>query len=205
MLTKRFSNCTETHAQHKHDNSGATKIFGFWIYLMSDCILFGTLFATYAVLSNRVAGGPAGKDIFNLPLVLLETFFLLFSSITYGMAILAMYRAEKTRVNIWLGLTFFLGLNFICMELYEFHHLINAGYSPDRSAFLSSFFTLVGMHGMHVTAGLLWILVMMLQVSCCGLTSINQTRLHCLSLFWHFLDLVWICVFTVVYLIGTVS
>ncbi|MFT4464167.1 MAG: cytochrome o ubiquinol oxidase subunit III [Sodalis sp. (in: enterobacteria)] len=202
MSTKILSNHDTAHAAHGHHDAGANKVFGFWIYLMSDCILFATLFATYAVLSNSVAGGPTGKEIFELPFVLVETFFLLFSSITYGMAILAMYRGDKSRVNVWLGLTFLFGLGFICMELYEFHHLIAEGYGPDRSAFLSGFFTLVGTHGLHVTSGLIWILVMMVQVSRRGLTPVNQTRLQCLSLFWHFLDVVWICVFTVVYLMG---
>lgn len=202
MSTKILSNHDTAHAEHGHHDAGANKVFGFWIYLMSDCILFATLFATYAVLSNSVAGGPTGKEIFELPFVLVETFFLLFSSITYGMAILAMYRGDKSRVNVWLGLTFLFGLGFICMELYEFHHLIAEGYGPDRSAFLSGFFTLVGTHGLHVTSGLIWILVMMVQVSRRGLTPVNQTRLQCLSLFWHFLDVVWICVFTVVYLMG---
>lgn len=202
MSTKILSNHDTAHAEHGHHDAGANKVFGFWIYLMSDCILFATLFATYAVLSNSVAGGPTGKEIFALPFILVETFFLLFSSITYGMAILAMYRGDKSRVNVWLGLTFLFGLGFICMELYEFHHLIAEGYGPDRSAFLSGFFTLVGTHGLHVTSGLIWILVMMVQVSRRGLTPVNQTRLQCLSLFWHFLDVVWICVFTVVYLMG---
>lgn len=202
MSTKILSNHDTAHAEHGHHDAGANKVFGFWIYLMSDCILFATLFATYAVLSNSVAGGPTGKEIFELSFVLVETFFLLFSSITYGMAILAMYRGDKSRINVWLGLTFLFGLGFICMELYEFHHLIAEGYGPDRSAFLSGFFTLVGTHGLHVTSGLIWILVMMVQVSRRGLTPVNQTRLQCLSLFWHFLDVVWICVFTVVYLMG---
>lgn len=202
MSTKILSNHDTAHAEHGHHDAGANKVFGFWIYLMSDCILFATLFATYAVLSNSVAGGPTGKEIFELPFVLVETFFLLFSSITYGMAILAMYRGDKSRVNVWLGLTLLFGLGFICMELYEFHHLIAEGYGPDRSAFLSGFFTLVGTHGLHVTSGLIWIVVMMVQVSRRGLTPVNQTRLQCLSLFWHFLDVVWICVFTVVYLMG---
>lgn len=202
MSTKILSNHDTAHAEHGHHDAGANKVFGFWIYLMSDCILFATLFATYAVLSNSVAGGPTGKEIFELPFVLVETLFLLFSSITYGMAILAMYRGDKSRVNVWLGLTFLFGLGFICMELYEFHHLIAEGYGPDRSAFLSGFFTLVGTHGLHVTSGLIWMVVMMVQVSRRGLTPVNQTRLQCLSLFWHFLDVVWICVFTVVYLMG---
>ncbi|WP_410016195.1 cytochrome o ubiquinol oxidase subunit III [Sodalis sp. C49] len=192
----------DAHAGHGHHDAGAIKVFGFWIYLMSDCILFATLFATYAVLVNSTAGGPSGKEIFELPFVLVETFCLLFSSITYGMAILAMNQGNKSRVNAWLGLTFLFGLAFIGMELYEFHHLIAEGNGPDRSGFLSGFFTLVATHGLHVTSGLIWMAVMMVQVAKRGLTATNQTRLMCLSLFWHFLDVIWICVFTVVYLMG---
>ena len=202
MSTESLSKHDTAHAAHGHHDAGAIKVFGFWIYLMSDCILFATLFATYSVLVNSVAGGPSGKDIFELPFVLVETFFLLFSSITYGMAILAMHKNNKSQVNAWLGLTFLFGLCFIGMELYEFHHLISEGYGPDRSGFLSGFFTLVATHGLHVTSGLIWILVMMTHVARRGLTPTNQTRLMCLSLFWHFLDVVWICVFTVVYLLG---
>ncbi|QCR36906.1 cytochrome o ubiquinol oxidase subunit III [Nissabacter sp. SGAir0207] len=202
MSTDSLTNHNVAHAEHGHHDAGETKVFGFWIYLMSDCVLFASLFATYAVLVNGTAGGPSGKDIFELPFVLVETFCLLFSSITYGMAMLAMNKGNKAGVNTWLGLTFLFGLAFICMEIYEFHHLIAEGFGPDRSAFLSAFFTLVGTHGLHVTTGLIWILTMMVQVKSRGLTSVNKTRLMCLSLFWHFLDVVWICVFTVVYLMG---
>lgn len=192
----------EAHAEHGHHDAGDTKVFGFWVYLMSDCILFASLFATYAVLVNGTADGPSGKDIFELPFVLVETFLLLFSSITYGFAMLAMNKGKVASVNTWLGLTFLFGAGFIAMEIYEFHHLIAEGFGPDKSAFLSAFFTLVGTHGIHVTSGLIWIIVMMIQVGKKGLTARNRTRLMCLSLFWHFLDVVWICVFTVVYLMG---
>ena len=202
MSTDTLTNHNVAHAEHGHHDAGGTKVFGFWIYLMSDCVLFASLFATYAVLVNGTAGGPSGKDIFELPFVLVETFCLLFSSITYGMAMLAMNKGNKSGVNTWLFLTFLFGLGFICMEIYEFHHLITEGFGPGSSAFLSAFFTLVGTHGLHVTTGLIWIIVMMIQVKNRGLTSVNQTRLMCLSLFWHFLDVVWICVFTVVYLMG---
>lgn len=202
MSTKLFSNQASRHVEYRYHSAETTKIFGFWIYLMSDCILFATLFATYAVLSNKIADGPSGKEIFELSFVLMETFLLLFSSMTYGMAILAMQRGNKGQVNIWLGLTFLFGIAFIYMELYEFYHLIVRGYGPDRSAFLSAFFTLVTAHGFHVIAGLIWILVMMMQIFHQGLTSLHQARLQCLSLFWHFLDVVWICLFTVVYLMG---
>lgn len=192
----------DAHAEHGHHDASANKIFGFWIYLMSDCIIFATLFATYAVMVNNTAGGPAGKDIFELPFVMVETALLLLSSITYGMAVIAMNHDNKGAVNGWLALTFLFGLGFIGMEIYEFHHLIAEGFGPDRSGFLSGFFTLVGTHGLHVTSGLIWMLVMMFQISRRGLTSVNRTRILCLSLFWHFLDVVWICVFTVVYLMG---
>ena len=162
------------------------------------------MFATYAVLVNHTAGGPSGKDIFELPYVLGETALLLVSSCTYGFAMIAAHRGFKGQTLAWLAATFVLGAGFIGMEINEFHHLIAEGFGPDKSAFLSSFFTLVGMHGLHVTAGLVWMIVMMLQVSRRGLTDRNNTRLMCLSLFWHFLDIVWICVFTIVYLMGTI-
>ncbi|MGV3346713.1 cytochrome o ubiquinol oxidase subunit III [Enterobacteriaceae bacterium LUAb1] len=202
MSTNSLTQPLDVHGRHEHHDTGATKIFGFWIYLMSDCIIFATLFATYAVMVNATAGGPSGKDIFDLPFVLGETALLLLSSITYGMAVIAMNKGSKSAVNGWLIITFLFGLGFIGMEIYEFHHLILEGYGPDRSGFLSAFFTLVGTHGLHVTAGLIWMLVLMYQIAVRGLTSTNRTRIMCLSLFWHFLDVVWICVFTVVYLLG---
>ncbi|PLK58392.1 cytochrome o ubiquinol oxidase subunit III [Candidatus Palibaumannia cicadellinicola] len=205
MSNTRIYNHETAHTQSGHQDAGAQKIFGFWIYLMSDCILFATLFATYAVLRKSVAGGPSGKDIFELPVMLVETFCLLFSSLTYGMGILAMHRAKISQVNTWLFLTFILGLCFISIELMEFHNLVAKGFGPNRSGFLSGFFGLVATHGVHVISGLIWIVVMMVQISSRGLTSLNQTRLQCLSLFWHFLDVIWICVFTVVYLMGTLS
>lgn len=193
----------DAHAgDHEHHDAGSNAVFGFWIYLMSDCVLFATLFATYAVLSGSVAGGPSGKDIFELPYVLVETFCLLISSFTYGMAMLAMNKGNQSAVMKWLAVTFLFGLAFIGMEVNEFSHLIGEGFGPDRSAFLSAFFTLVGTHGLHVTSGLIWMAVLMVQIVKNGLTAKNGTRLMCLSLFWHFLDIVWICVFTVVYLMG---
>ncbi|MBW5414953.1 cytochrome o ubiquinol oxidase subunit III [Pseudomonas sp. MAG002Y] len=191
------------HAEeHGHHDAGSMTVFGFWLYLMTDCILFATIFATYAVLSGSFAGGPTGKEIFELPYVLVETFLLLFSSITYGFAMIAAHKEQKSKVLGWLAITFLFGLGFIVMEINEFHHLIAEGFGPQRSAFLSAFFTLVGTHGLHVTSGLIWMAILMIQVSQKGLTATNQTRLMCLSLFWHFLDIVWICVFTVVYLMG---
>lgn len=201
MSTQTLNNAN-AHEHHEHHDAGATKVFGFWIYLMSDLILFASLFATYAVLVNGIADGPSGKEIFSLPFVLVETFLLLFSSITFGFAMLSMNKGSVSQVNLWLFVTFLFGLGFVVMEVYEFHELIAEGYGPDRSAFLSAFFALVSTHGLHVTAGLVWIIIMMIQVSRRGLTDVNRTRLSCLSLFWHFLDVVWICVFTVVYLMG---
>lgn len=189
-------------AEHEHHDAGGNSVFGFWIYLMSDCILFATLFATYAVLSGSFAGGPTGKDIFELPYVLVETFCLLLSSVTYGFAMLAMHKGNQSGVMKWLAVTFLFGAAFIGMEINEFSHLIAEGFGPDRSAFLSGFFALIGTHGLHVFSGLIWMIVLMVQVAQNGLTATNQTRLMCLSLFWHFLDVVWICVFTVVYLMG---
>lgn len=202
MSTETLTKHHDAHAEHGHHDAGANKLFGFWIYLMSDCIIFATLFATYAVMVNSTAGGPAGKDIFELPFVLGETALLLFSSITYGFAVISMEKGTKTTVLGWLALTFLLGAGFISMEIYEFHHLITEGFGPQRSGFLSAFFTLVGTHGLHVTSGLIWMLVLMYQVATKGLTSTNHTRVMCLSMFWHFLDVVWICVFTIVYLLG---
>ncbi|MGF6742777.1 cytochrome o ubiquinol oxidase subunit III [Paraburkholderia atlantica] len=186
---------------HDHD-AGSVKVLGLWVYLMSDCILFGSLFASYAVLTRAFAGGPGPRDIFELPYVLVETFALLLSSITYGYAMLAVHRRDQKAVLRWLALTFLLGAAFIGMEINEFHHLISLGYGPQRSAFLSGFFALVGTHGLHVASGLIWMAVVQHQVATKGLTATNITRLSCLSLFWHFLDLVWICVFTIVYLLG---
>ncbi len=192
----------DDHEHEHHHDAGEMKVFGFWIYLMTDCILFASIFAGFAVLSTAYAGGPTPKDLIDLKLVLVETFALLFSSITYGMAMLAMYRGDKGKVLSWLAATFLFGLVFISIELYEFHHLIHEGAAPQVSAYWSAFFTLVGTHGLHVSAGLVWMAVMMHQVASRGLTPVTQTRLSCLSLFWHFLDVVWICVFTVVYLMG---
>ncbi|RCL28502.1 cytochrome o ubiquinol oxidase subunit III [Pseudomonas sp. AFG_SD02_1510_Pfu_092] len=197
-------NETAHQQEQGYEDAGSLSLFGFWIYLMTDCILFATLFATYAVLGQAVAGGPSAADIFELPYVLVETFLLLFSSITYGYAMLANHRKDKRRVLQWLGLTFLLGLGFIAMEINEFYQLIAEGAGPQRSAFLTGFFTLVGTHGLHVLTGLVWMAVLMVQVQQRGLTCVNSTRLSCLSLFWHFLDIVWVCVFTVVYLFGVI-
>jgi cytochrome o ubiquinol oxidase subunit 3 len=187
----------------EHDHAeGHSTMLGFWIYLMSDCLIFAILFACYAVLGGNYAAGPGPKDLFELPLIALNTAMLLFSSITYGFAMLAMQRERLGQTQLWLVVTALFGLAFLFIELYEFHHLIEIGATPQRSAFLSAFFTLVGTHGLHVTFGTIWMVTLMVQIGRHGLIAANKRRLMCLSLFWHFLDLVWICVFTFVYLRG---
>ena len=168
----------------------------------TDCLLFASVFATYAVLFMNTAGGVSGRDIFELDYVAIETAALLLSSITYGFAMIGAHRQSRPATLGWMMVTFALGAVFIGMEINEFHHLIVHGNGPSRSAFLSSFFALVGLHGLHVTAGLIWMAVMMLEVRKRGLGTGTVTRLSCLSLFWHFLDVIWVCVFTVVYLMG---
>jgi len=184
-----------------HPEGGSTNL-GFWIYLMSDCLIFAVLFATYGVLGASLAGGPGPRDLFELPLVALNTTMLLLSSITYGFAMLAMHRMDQKETLKWLAITGGFGAAFIAIELYEFAHLIHEGAGPQRSGFLSAFFALVGTHGLHVTFGIIWIIVLSVQIRQRGLIPANQRRLTCLSLFWHFLDVVWIGVFTFVYLMG---
>ena len=192
----------DTAGEHHPPSS---TLLGFWLYLMSDCLLFAVLFATHAVLGHRYAAGPSGADLFELPLVATNTALLLFSSITYGFAMVAMQRAHVRGVLAWLALTGLLGLGFLGLELIEFAHLIHEGAGPQRSAFLSSFFTLVGTHGLHVTFGIVWLVTLIAQVGRLGLTPENRRRLLCLSMFWHFLDVVWIGVFTFVYLMGVLQ
>ncbi|QTL02524.1 cytochrome o ubiquinol oxidase subunit III [Aquabacter sp. L1I39] len=187
--------------EHAHPEGHSTAL-GFWIYLMSDCLIFAMLFATYAVLGGNYAAGPSPKDLFDLKLVALNTTMLLLSSITYGFAMLAMAKDKVKEVQVWLAITGLFGLAFLGIELYEFHHMIHEGATPQRSAFLSAFFTLVGTHGLHVTFGIIWLVTLMVQVSKKGLIAANKRRLNCLSMFWHFLDVIWIGVFTFVYLMG---
>jgi cytochrome o ubiquinol oxidase subunit III len=180
-------------------------IFGFWVYLMTDCVLFASLFATYAVLRPNTFGGPSGQQTFSLPYVLTETLILLTSSFTCGLAMLAAHNRDKRWTLIWFGLTALLGLAFLAMELTEFRHLVREGNSWRRSGFLSAFFTLVGTHGLHITIGLLWMTILMIKVASKGLTSNLVRKLTLFSLFWHFLDIIWIFIFTIVYLIGAVQ
>lgn len=187
---------------HDHGGGGGATMLGFWIYLMTDALLFASIFSVFGVLSTAYAGGPSPREIFNLPLVAINTALLLVSSITYGFGMLEMEAGRTRGVQTWLLVTGLLGAAFVGIELFEFHHLILEGAGPQRSAFLSSFFTLVGTHGLHVTVGLIWIATMVVQIRQHGLIEANRRRLLCLSLFWHFLDIIWICVFTFVYLLG---
>lgn len=168
---------------------------------MSNCLLFGFLFAAFAVLRNNTFGGPSGSDLFNLPIALLQTVFLLTSSFLCALSILAARQEKRWLTFMGLGATFLLGAAFLALELREFAGFVQAGHSWRQSAFLSSFFALVGTHGFHVTMGLLWMAVMGLQLALLGFTPTRLRRLSCLAAYWHFLDVVWIFVFTVVYLI----
>lgn len=190
-------------AMHEHEQALEDKTtFGFWVYLMTDCVLFATLFATYAVLHNSTYGGPTGAELFKLPYALAETLLLLTSSFTCGLAMIALRQRNSRQVIAWLSGTFLLGGAFLAMELAEFSHLVAEGHSWTASAFMSAFFTLVGTHGAHITVGLLWILVMIPRIARQGISSHTARRLALFSLFWHFLDVVWIMIFTVVYLFG---
>ncbi|MBN9674039.1 cytochrome o ubiquinol oxidase subunit III [Roseibium aggregatum] len=189
------------HDDGEHHHETGTML-GFWIYLMSDCLIFGTLFATYAVLGRNYAAGPSPADLFELDMILLSTFMLLFSSITYGFSVLRMDKGDLRGTLLWLVVTGLFGLAFLGLEILEFSHLWHIGATPMASAFLSSFFTLVGTHGLHVTAGCIWLVVLLVQLGRHGLTHENKRRMMCLSMFWHFLDLIWIGVFSFVYLAG---
>lgn len=191
-----------SHAiEHEH-NSNSIDVFGFWVYIMTDCVLFGALFATFLVLHQPDSFGPSLKPLIDLYYVLAETAFLLLSNFTFGLAILSSYKNKKSLTITCLILTFILGLCFVGMELNEFIHLAHEGYSWTSSGAASIFFTLVGTHGLHVSFGLLWIFTIMFQVAKFGLNDVTHRRLTYLGLFWNFLDIVWIFVFTVVYLIG---
>lgn len=190
------------NAQLERREADSKSIFGFWVYLMTDCVLFASLFATFAVLRGSTYGGPSGSDLFSLPFVLVETLALLTSSFTCGLGLLAARRGDKRQVLMLFGITFLLGVFFLTMEVTEFHHLAQEGDSWRRSGFLSAFFTLVSTHGLHITFGLLWMLVLGGQVLKRGLRRAVIRQLTMLSLFWHFLDIIWIFIFTIVYLMG---
>jgi len=194
----------EAHALEHQAHADSTDVFGFWIYILTDCILFSCLFATYVVLHHPGAYGPALKKHIELPYVLGETFFLLASNFTFGLGILSMNKNQHNMLRFWLIITFILGAGFVGMEIHEFFTLAAQGYTPQVSGAASSFFVLVGTHGFHVSMGLLWMLVMLIQVSFFKVTPAIKRRLTYLGLFWNFLDIVWIFLFTVVYLLGAV-
>jgi len=174
--------------------------FGFWLFLLSDIIIFAALFAAYAVLSGETAGGPSAAELFDKRHVLIETACLLASSVTCGFGSLAVQRADLRSMYFWMGVTFILGVTFVSLEVAEFAAFVTSGAGPSHSAFLSAFFTLVGTHGLHVSVGLAWLVVMLLQVATLGLQPMVSRRFFCFALFWHALDIVWVGVFTIVYL-----
>ena len=190
----------EFYTREEHPHNGT--LLGFWLYLMSDCFIFAALFACYAVLGTSYAGGPAPSQVLDLPGLAVNTAFLLVSSVTFGFAMLEMQRQRKGAMLAWLAVAGLLAAAFVGMEIHEFAGMIAEGAGPGRSAFLSSFFTLVGTHGLHVSVGILWLIVLMFQLGKHGITEANVRRLQCLSMFWHFLDLVWVGVFSYVYLVG---
>lgn len=191
----------DDHDAHQH-HMDQTDIFGFWIYIMSDCLVFAALFATFVVLRDGTAGGISMKDMIDYPYTLTETILLLCSSFTYGMGVLNSYHGKTKKVMTWLIITIILGCCFLGMELNEFLRLHFEGHGPTSSAFLSAFFTLVGTHGFHVTMGTLWMIILVIQLGIYGNDGKMQRRLMYLGLFWAFLDIVWIFVFTIVYLMG---
>ncbi|MFB9274689.1 cytochrome o ubiquinol oxidase subunit III [Cohnella cellulosilytica] len=189
------------HAHEGHHDLEGMRLMGFWIFLITDCILFGTLFATYVVLSGNTAGGPTGAELFEMPGVIAETFILLTSSFTSGLAVLAMNRGDRKGLISWLAVTVVLGAAFITLELTEFVTLVHEGAKISTSAHWSGFYTLVGTHGLHVSLGLVWMIAIMIQLGRHGINSVTRRKVNVISLYWHFLDVVWIFVFTIVYLL----
>lgn len=194
-------------AHHHHEQQQAEwDLFGFWLYILSDCMIFATLFLIFGVMSGNYAQQIQPHQVFELPLVLAETLLLLVSSFTFGLIMLAMHKGNTAAMKLWMIVTFILGAGFICIELYEFHHLATVeNVTPQLSGYWSIFFSLVGTHGLHVSAGLIWMIIMFIVLGKNGLTQANKNRMGMLSLFWHFLDIIWICVFSFVYLLGSLS
>ncbi len=189
------------HDEGHHDLEGL-RMMGFWIFLITDCILFGTLFATYVVLNGSTAGGPTPSELFEMPGVIAETFILLTSSFTSGLAVLSMNRGDRKGLIAWLAVTALLGASFISLEITEFAKLVHEGAAISTSAYWSAFFTLVGTHGLHVSIGLVWMIAIMIQLGRHGINSVTKRKVNIISLYWHFLDVVWIFVFTIVYMMG---
>ncbi len=205
-MAKKISQINNEELLHESHEEGGRALFGFWVYIMSDCLLFASLFATYAVLRNSTFGGPSAGELFSMPFVLVETVLLLTSTFTFGLVTFyAHHKQHKAYVLWWMGVTFILGLAFLLMEVVEFRGLILEGNGPDISAFLSAFFTLVGTHGLHVLFGLVWMVSLFVQVCKQGATQRISQKLSMLGLFWHFLDIIWIFIFTIVYLMGAIK
>ena len=190
------------HAAAHQEAASERAMFGFWVYLMTDLLMFAVLFAVYAVLQGNTFGGPSGRELFSLNLALQGTLILLASSFTCGIGMIAARRGNKNQVLVWFGITFMLGLAFLGLEMKEFKELIHEGYTLRTNAFLSSFFTLVGTHGLHITVGLIWLADLFVRIAHRGITAVTVKRLTLFSMFWHFLDIIWIFIFTIVYLLG---
>lgn len=193
-----------THEQHFIEKSDKAS-FGFWLYLMTDVLLFASLFATYIILRPGTNGGPAGSEIFNLDMILVSTILLLVSSLTSGLALIALKSKQTRKALTLLGTTIALGIGFLTLELYEFGELILAGHGPAHSGFLSAFFTLVGTHGIHILVGIIWAIALGDFISKRGASPDAIRKAGLFTVFWHFLDLVWIFIFTIVYLLGVIS
>jgi cytochrome o ubiquinol oxidase subunit 3 len=189
------------HADEGHRDQEALRTMGFWLFLITDCIMFGTLFATFVVLSDSTAGGLTGAELFEMPGVVWETFILLTSSFTSGLAVLSMNRGDRKGLIRWLVVTVLLGAAFLTLEITEFMHLVHEGANIGTSAYWSAFYTLVGTHGIHVSIGLVWMIAIMLQLGRHGINSVTRRKVTIVSLYWHFLDVVWIFVFTIVYML----
>jgi cytochrome aa3 quinol oxidase subunit III len=201
-LTSRHSH--EEKPLEYRNQTESLRIFGFWLFLATDMLLFACLFATYLVLRTHTDGGPTPREIFDVPGFTIETFLLLTSSFTGGLATLAMRNGNKKQLMAWIVVTILLGLGFVGLEIQEFVHDVIDGATMQRSAFLSAFFTLVGTHGSHVSVGIVWMFLTLLQIARRGITEVTARKVFIVNLYWHFLDVVWVFIFTVVYLSGVV-
>lgn len=201
QISAHHSHSYGEHA-HDHHDQESLKTFGFWLFLITDTILFGALFATYLVLQGNTVGGPTPEELFMMPGIIASTFILLTSSFTSGLALLSMQRGRLKQLIGWLAVTALLGAAFLTLEIREFITMVHEGATISTSAFLSSFYALVGTHGLHVSLGMVWMVALMIQLAKHGITPVTERKVNVISLYWHFLDVVWIFVFTVVYLMG---
>lgn len=202
-MIKQEMNKKKTFYKNNKYSPNKKKIFGFWMYLMSDLILFGSLFSTYAVLNPH--SFQFKKNIFNLDLVLFETIVLLLSSFFCGISTISIKKNKINLVFFYLLCSFLLGIMFVFLEFYEFNEFISKGIKPNKDAFYSAFFTLIGIHNVHLIFGLLWMFILIVQLKIHEINNILYTKLKCLNLFWHFLDIIWICIFSIIYLLGTIQ